>query len=472
MRNKSTVLALILFVVSANAGIGFSFAIGTFSTNGSVEYVYNINFSGVSVIDNEFDIDVANTVATIINTENIQVTITNAYPGYIAYVSFTIQNTGTGNIVLNLLDIYPYNTDALSVEMSGIDVNDFLIPGQTAEGLVTITVLQNSAMNSDYPFYIDIGFFEKTSDVPPPPPPPPPPPSGNKDPIADASAGGPYYGFIGEDIDFDGSNSYDPDSDGYIVSWHWDFDDGTGKEGETVTHNYSSDGTYHVTLTVTDNKGAKDKDTFNVIIIIANYPPENLEVDGPLAGKQNIDYDYTASATDSDDDDMLRFIFEWGDGTSTTSDVVDSGVAATVTHKWTTYGVYKVKVTAQDNFSAQTSTTFSVLIDVIVIDEEIKGLIIDEDGNDPFDIFNNSETKDKTKVVLDSGSYLIDSNGDTKWDYAFNFNTGLITYYEFVYNKYIVIYELQKAAPGFELIFALLAIALMVLIIRRKRKLS
>ncbi|KYK31336.1 MAG: hypothetical protein AYK22_07980 [Thermoplasmatales archaeon SG8-52-3] len=221
-----------------------------------------------------------------------------------------------------------------------------------------------------------------------------------------------------------------------------------------------------------DNKNANNSETFNVVIATGNYPPENLVVNGPLTGKQNIFYNYTVSATDPDEDDMLRFTFEWGDGTSTTTDYIESGNSTTVSHKWSTYGLYQLKVTAKDNFSAQISKTLSVQIDVIVIDGEIKGLIIDEDGTNPFDIFNNTVTKGKTKVKLDSGSYLIDSNGDSKWDYAFSFDTGLITYYEFVYNKYIEIYETQKAAPGFELVFALLAIALMVILIRRKRKKS
>jgi len=292
----------------------------------------------------------------------------------------------------------------------------------------------------------------------------------NNNPIADASAGAPYIGFVGEDITFDGSLSYDPDPHGYIISWHWNFDDGTNGYGEIVTHNYSSTGIYNVTLRVTDNEGAIDMETYNVIITTANNPPENLVVDGPLTGKQNTDYEYTASATDLDDDDMLRFIFDWGDGTTTTSEVVGSGVDATVSHNWSKYGIYNVTVIAEDNYSAQIFTTFSVLIDVIIIDGEIKGLIIDEDGNDPFDIFNNSETKGETDVEFENESYLIDSDGDKKWDYAYNPEDGLLTYYEYVYQKFFAIYQVKKATPGFEIVPILAVIALLAIILRKKRK--
>ena len=42
-----------------------------------------------------------------------------------------------------------------------------------------------------------------------------------------AVAGGPYYGDEGSAIVFDGSGSYDPD--GTIVSYDWDFGDGTNR---------------------------------------------------------------------------------------------------------------------------------------------------------------------------------------------------------------------------------------------------
>jgi PKD repeat protein len=58
----------------------------------------------------------------------------------------------------------------------------------------------------------------------------------------------------GELITFDGTGSYDPD--GHITSYRWEFGDGSEDFGPTVEHSYTDPGSYTVTLTVTDDKGA------------------------------------------------------------------------------------------------------------------------------------------------------------------------------------------------------------------------
>ena len=58
----------------------------------------------------------------------------------------------------------------------------------------------------------------------------------------------------GLDITVDGTDS--SDADGTIDSYHWSFGDGTPTaSGKTASHQYASDGTYIVKLTVTDNQG-------------------------------------------------------------------------------------------------------------------------------------------------------------------------------------------------------------------------
>jgi hypothetical protein len=54
-------------------------------------------------------------------------------------------------------------------------------------------------------------------------------------------------------VTFDGSGSTDPSAT--ITTWSWKFGDGKSASGEVVTHSYRYDGTYTVTLKVTDASG-------------------------------------------------------------------------------------------------------------------------------------------------------------------------------------------------------------------------
>src|SRR2546430_8828456 len=82
-------------------------------------------------------------------------------------------------------------------------------------------------------------------------PPPPPPPPGNQAPVA--VPGGPYTGL--DTIRFDGTGSSDPDGD-LPLAYAWSFGDGQPDTGPIPVHLYATPGSYAVTLTVTDARGA------------------------------------------------------------------------------------------------------------------------------------------------------------------------------------------------------------------------
>ncbi|MDG3086539.1 S8 family serine peptidase [Vibrio hannami] len=63
---------------------------------------------------------------------------------------------------------------------------------------------------------------------------------------------------------FDASSS--SDSDGSINSYEWDFGDTAIDTGETASHTFTTDGTYTITLTVTDNEGATDQTSSSVTL--------------------------------------------------------------------------------------------------------------------------------------------------------------------------------------------------------------
>jgi PKD repeat protein len=68
----------------------------------------------------------------------------------------------------------------------------------------------------------------------------------------------------------DGTGS--SDADGSIASWVWDFGDGEAGSGQTATRTYVAAGTYVVTLTVTDDEGAEDSVTREVVVTAPGEP--------------------------------------------------------------------------------------------------------------------------------------------------------------------------------------------------------
>ena len=68
----------------------------------------------------------------------------------------------------------------------------------------------------------------------------------------------------GQVCTFDGSGS--TDGDGTVLGYAWSFGDGTTASGPQAEHGYAGPGTYHVTLTVTDDDGAQASTSTDVVI--------------------------------------------------------------------------------------------------------------------------------------------------------------------------------------------------------------
>ena len=85
----------------------------------------------------------------------------------------------------------------------------------------------------------------------------------------------PQEPIIGEEVTFTAEGSYDPASlrPKSIVSYAWDFGDGRTGTGKVVTHTYNNVGNFQVTLTVTDNEGAKGTAQQTITVGLPAPPP-------------------------------------------------------------------------------------------------------------------------------------------------------------------------------------------------------
>jgi chitodextrinase len=85
----------------------------------------------------------------------------------------------------------------------------------------------------------------------------------NQAPTAVVSAS-PTSGLAPLTVFFNGAGSFDPD--GAVVSYAWDFGDGTTGSGPTVSHTYAGRGNYSAKLTVTDTQGATGSATVTITV--------------------------------------------------------------------------------------------------------------------------------------------------------------------------------------------------------------
>jgi PKD repeat protein len=141
-------------------------------------------------------------------------------------------------------------------------------------------------------------------------------------------------------VHFNASESYDPD--GSIVSYFWDFGDGTNATGVIVGHIYADDGNYTVTLTVTDDDGATA--TTTSVETVLNRAP--VAVFTESAETVYIGETITFNATESYDSDgvIISYFWDFGDGTNATGVIVS--------HAYASDGVYTVTLTVTDDDGA------------------------------------------------------------------------------------------------------------------------
>jgi hypothetical protein len=163
-----------------------------------------------------------------------------------------------------------------------------------------------------------------------------------------AEAGGPYYGYVGENVLFTGTATGGKSP--YTYNWDLDndseYDDATGS---TATKSWETSGTYVIKLEVVDDNGKNDTDTAQVTVNVRNTKPNKpQEPTGKIQGRKGNEYTYSTSAVDPEGD-QVRYEWDWGDGT--TSGWVgpyDSGVTVEANHTWEERGYYEIKVRAKD----------------------------------------------------------------------------------------------------------------------------
>ena len=154
---KKIVFALVMLLISLNL-VGYSLACSSGGIVVNSGSTCNAAFVKVTTSDNEDVKDVGHVWATIsCDRDSIEVFVTNAYPNYEAYVSYTIQNIGCKPIHIDVITLTNSNPTAIEVTNKDLACT-WLQPCEKIQGLTTIHILQAAKENWKYNFEVKIGF--------------------------------------------------------------------------------------------------------------------------------------------------------------------------------------------------------------------------------------------------------------------------------------------------------------------------
>ncbi|MGW8160339.1 MAG: PKD domain-containing protein [Desulfoprunum sp.] len=172
-------------------------------------------------------------------------------------------------------------------------------------------------------------------------------------------------------VNFDGSGSSSAQPP--MVSYSWDFGDGSHAEGDIVEHTFTTAGEYTTILTVTDSAGLTNQTSFPVIIsapttvvgtptgaiidstVAANQKPVASFTATPTTGQAPLIVDLDASGSSDPDGSITSYVWNFGDGTSASG--------PTARHTFNAIADHMVTLTVTDDKgeTAVTSQTISVL---------------------------------------------------------------------------------------------------------------
>ncbi len=154
---------------------------------------------------------------------------------------------------------------------------------------------------------------------------------------------------INEEIEFNGTESKDPD--GKIELYSWNFGDYQTSTEENVTYKYSSGGEYTVSLEVKDNDGEKSKSEKTISI---NKPPETSINSSATESDTGTEIGFDSFACADSDGQIVKCLWDFGD---------NQFVEGTqVGHAYINEGDYTVKLTVEDNEGSTNTSTHNLKI--------------------------------------------------------------------------------------------------------------
>jgi PKD repeat protein len=156
-------------------------------------------------------------------------------------------------------------------------------------------------------------------------------------------------------VGFNGQNSSDPD--GTIVSYNWNFGNGTSSTAMNPSCTYSSAGTYIAVLTVVDNDGLASSASVTITVTaatVSNLAPVAKASASVTSGSAPLAINFSSAGSSDPDGTIAAYKWTFGDGSSST--------AASPSKTYSTAGNYTVVLTVTDNSGATASAGLAISV--------------------------------------------------------------------------------------------------------------
>ncbi|MFK7813564.1 MAG: PKD domain-containing protein, partial [Maribacter sp.] len=172
----------------------------------------------------------------------------------------------------------------------------------------------------------------------------------NQEPTAVADAS-PSSGGMPLEVSFSGGNSFD---DKEIVSFNWDFKDGSTSTNPNPTHTYTEAGVYEAILSVIDSEGLTTSDIVTITVSeTPNEGPNAVVSATPTTGEAPLEVSFTGSAS-TDDNSISSYVWDLKDGSNTSN--------ADFKHTYNEPGTYVAELIVKDENGLTDKETITITV--------------------------------------------------------------------------------------------------------------
>lgn len=190
------------------------------------------------------------------------------------------------------------------------------------------------------------------------------------------------------EVAFTGDQSTD---DIGIVSYAWDFGDGTVSNLQNPVHTFDMANIYLVTLTVTDAGGLDDVSTLNISAMDPNGGPLAVASADITEGEAPLEVTFNGDQS-TDDNGIVFYGWDFGDGTNATQ--------ANPVHTFMTAGTYQVVLTVLDEGGMEDTAMLTITVTDSNGAPEAIAIADVSQGEAPLEVvFNGEQSTDDMGIV-------------------------------------------------------------------------